>query len=105
MQFSKKKFNLKTLAYLSEPSTCIYPSLVKVDSKLYVSWVNFNKLFTSSSTSCGTSWSKSIIDEFSKDDKFIRSTFFSNYKDDLKYNVSHVFSTLDDVGILGIWNE
>lgn len=102
---NEKKFNLKTLAYLSEPSTCIYPSLVKVDSKLYVSWVNFNKLFTSSSTSCGTSWSKPIIDEFSKDDKFIRSTFFSNYKDDLKYNVSHVFSTLDDVGILGIWNE
>ena len=32
----------------------------------------------------------------------IRSAFYSNYEKDSKYNVSHVFSTLNDVGILGI---
>ncbi|MPN54163.1 hypothetical protein SDC9_201832 [bioreactor metagenome] len=42
------------------------------------------------------------MDEYSAEDKFIRSAFYSNYKEDLKYNVSNVFSTLNDVGILGI---
>lgn len=102
---NEKKFNLKTSAYLSRPSTCMYPSLVKTDSTLYVSWVNFNKLFTSSSKNCGSCWSEPTVDKFSKDDKFIRSIFCSNYKEDLKYSVSHVFSSMDDVGILGIWNE
>ena len=45
---NENKFNIDTSSYLSEPSTCMYPSLVKTDSIISVSWVNFNKLFTSS---------------------------------------------------------
>ena len=80
----------------------MYPSLVKTDSIISVSWVNFNKLFTSSSDNLGKTWSQSTIDESSTEDDFIRSAFYSNYEKDSKYNVSHVFSTLNDVGILGI---
>ena len=80
----------------------MYPSLVKTDNTLFVSWVNFNKLFTSSSDDLGKTWSHPTIDELSTEDDFIRSAFYSNYEKDLKYNVSHVFSTLNDVGILGI---
>ncbi|WP_455539426.1 hypothetical protein [Terrisporobacter sp.] len=98
----ENKFDLKTSSYLSNPSTCMYPSLIKTDSTLYISWVNFNKLFTSTSKDLGKTWSQASIDDFSKEDKFIRSIFCSNYEEDSKYNVSHVFSTLNDVGILGI---
>lgn len=99
---NENKFNLDTSSYLCQPSTCMYPSIVKVDNILFVSWVNFNKLFTSSSKDCGKLWSKPTIDEYSTEDEFSRSLFYSNYEDDLKYNISHVFSTINDVGILGI---
>lgn len=99
---NENKFNLDTSSYLCEPSTCMYPSIVKVDNTLFVSWVNFNKLLTSNSKNSGQSWSQPVIDEYSAEDKFIRSSFYSNYEEDLKYNVSNVFSTLNDVGILGI---
>lgn len=99
---NENKFNLVVSSYLSEPSTCMYPSMVKVDNTIYISWVNFNRLFTSSSKNSGKSWSEPVVDQDSIEDKFIRSSFYSNYKEDLKYNVSNIFSTIDDVGILGI---
>ena len=80
----------------------MYPELIENNSKLLLSWVNYNKLFTCTSTNDGLTWSKPNIDEYSLEDNFIRSTFYSNYKDDLEYNISHVFSTLNDVGILGL---
>lgn len=99
---NENKFNIDICSSLSGPSTCMYPSIIKVDNILFISWVNFNKLFTSSSKDFGESWSKPSIDEYSTEDKFIRSLFYSNYEEDLKYNVSYVFSTLNDIGILGI---
>ena len=99
---NENSFNLKNLSSLSSPSTCMFPSLIKADNTLVVSWVDLNKLYTSTSKNGGASWSNPVIDESSAEDNFTRCTFLSNYKDDLKYNVSNVFSTIDDVGILGI---
>ena len=99
---NENKFNLDICSYLNQPSIYMYPSLIKVDNILLISWVNFNKLFTCSSKDFGKSWSEPKIDEYSTEDKFIRSSFHSNYEEDLKYNVSYVFSTLNDIGILGI---
>ena len=99
---NENKFNIYTSSYLSEPSTCMYPSLVKVDETIFISWVEFNKLFTSTSNNLGKIWSQYTIDELSTEDDFVRCAFYSNYDKDLKYNVNHVFSTLNDVGILGI---
>lgn len=99
---NENKFNLHTSSCLSPPCACMYPSIIKVRNTILVSWVNFNKLFTCSSKNFGKSWSKPIVDDYSTQDKFIRASFDSNYEEDLKYNVSHVFSTINDVGILGI---
>lgn len=96
------KFDMNISSYLSQPSTCMYPSLIKKDNKIFVCWVNFNKLFTSYSENKGQTWSEPSIDEDSKSDNFIRSFFYSNYEEDLNYNISYVFSTLNEVGILGI---
>lgn len=98
---NENKFNLKSSTYVSEPSTCMYPSLVKNKSKLSIFWVNQNKLFTSTSND-SLIWSRPNIDEYSLEEEFIRSSFYSNYKDDLEYNVNQVFSTLNDVAILGL---
>lgn len=99
---NENKFNLSESSYLSEPSTCMYPSIIKTDNNISVSWVNFSKLFTSTSENLGKSWSEPIVDENSIEDRFIRASFYSNYDEDLKYNVGNVFSTINDVGILGI---
>ena len=99
---NNNKFHIDNSSYLSKPSTCMYPSLVKKDNKLFICWVDFNKLFTSYSEDTGKTWSGPSIDNYSTEDDFIRSTFYSNYKDDLSYNISYVFSTLNEIGILGI---
>ena len=96
------KFELNNSSYLSKPSTCMYPSIVKNENKLLISWVDFNKLFTSSSENLGKSWDEPHLDNDSIEEKFSRCSFYSNYKGDLSYNVNEVFSTINDVGILGI---
>ena len=96
------KFELNNSSYLSKPSTCMYPSIIKNENKLLISWVDFNKLFTSSSENLGKSWDEPHLDNDSIEEKFSRCSFYSNYKGDLSYNVNEVFSTINDVGILGI---
>lgn len=87
--------------YIEDPSTHMYPSLMKKDSKLYLMWVNFGRLYTSISEDLGKTWSSPNIDEFSLEEDFIRANFFSNYKEDSGYNVNAVFTTIDDIGIIG----
>lgn len=99
---NENKFATETSTYVNSPSACMYPSLIKSETTLYISWVDFNKLFTVKSDNLGKSWSKPSLDEDSIEEKFSRASFYSNYYEDCKYNVSYVFSTLHDVGILGI---
>ena len=99
---NENKFDLKNSSYLNNPSACMYPSLIKEDTTLYISWVNLNKLFTSTSNDGGLNWCKPVIDEFSTYSDFTRCSFSSNYEGDLKSCVNNVFSSLDNVEILGI---
>ena len=80
----------------------MYPSLLKKDNTFFIYWVTFNKLFTSYCENNGQTWCEPSIGEYSIKDDFVRSAFLSNYKDDLGYNINHVFSTSNEVGILGI---
>ncbi|HSQ88156.1 hypothetical protein [Romboutsia sp.] len=95
------KLDVNISTYITSPSTCMYPSLIKNKSYLYLMWVNYGKLNTSLSTDLGKTWSEHEVDEFSIEEDFTRARFISNYKDDLSYNVTSVFTTCDDVGILG----
>lgn len=92
---------IDTSVYITGPSTCMYPSLIKEKSKLYIMWVNYGKLHTSFSTDIGKEWSDHDIDDSSIEDDFVRANFFSNYITDSDYNVSSVFTTNDYIGILG----
>ena len=94
-------FEVDNSSYITYPSTFMYPCLLKKDSILYLMWVNFGRLYTSSSSDLGKTWSEHKIDPYSVEDDFIRANFFSNYKDDSSYNVNSIFTTMDDVGIIG----
>lgn len=98
---SENSMDIDTSTYVTGPSTCMYPSFIKEKSKLYIMWVNYGKLHTSFSNNLGKEWSEHNIDDSSIEDDFVRANFYSNYSSDSVYNVSSVFSTRDDVGILG----
>lgn len=98
---SEGKFDIEVSSSITSPSTCMYPSLLQKGSIIYIMWVEFGKLKTSISYDFGKTWSKHKIDEFSIEEDFIRSSFISNYKDDIPYNVSSVFTTPSIVEILG----
>ncbi|GAA0105254.1 hypothetical protein UT300013_18780 [Paraclostridium sordellii] len=86
---------------MTEPSLFLYPSLVKSDSKLYLSYVEQNRLYTKTSDDLGNTWSNCIEDPYSINEKFIRCYLKSNYRDDLDYNCSSLFATKNPFSILG----
>ena len=98
---NENKFDINTSNYISGPSTCMYPNLVKHNSSLYLMWVNYNKLYTSFSNNLGKTWSEHEIDDYSLDEDFCISKFISNYNDDSAYNVTSVFTTNKDINIIG----
>lgn len=95
------KLDINISKYITGSSSCMYPSIMKLKSDIYIMWVNYNRLHTSISNDLGKTWSDHKIDEFSLDEDFTRSLFYSNYKYDLDYNTTSVFTTCDDIGILG----
>lgn len=94
-------FDIEISNSLTKPSTCMYPSLLKKGSIIYLMWVDFGRLNTSISYDLGKTWSNQKTDEFSVEDDFVRARFISNYKDDLPYNASCIFTTSSAVEILG----
>lgn len=96
-----KSFSLISSTYVTGPSACMFPSFIKHSSTLYIMWVNFNRLNTSYSNDLGKTWSEHEIDEFSVEEDFTRALFFSNYKEDISYSVSSVFTSINDIAILG----
>lgn len=95
------KLDINISTYITGPSTCMYPSLIKNESNLYLMWVSYDKLHTSLSRDLGKTWSEYEIDEFSIEEDFNIARFFSNYENDELYNVTSVFTTSNDIGILG----
>lgn len=98
---NENKLDIGISIYVSGPSTCIYPSLVKQKSTIYLMWVNYNKLYTSISNDLGKTWSEHEIDETSIDEDFCRARFLSNYSGDLSYNLTSIFTVNDDITIIG----
>jgi hypothetical protein len=87
--------------FVTGASTCSFPSLTQVNSDLYLSWIQYNKLCTSISNDLGNTWSDRNIDEHSIEEEFIRFSFRSNCINDKDYNTDSVFGTKEPFGILG----
>lgn len=93
--------DVNTSLYISEPSTCMFPNLIKHKSKLSLMWVNHERLYSCYSFDLGKSWSKPTVDYFSLYEDFTRSNFISNYKDDLDYNSTDIFNTYKTIDLIG----
>ncbi|WP_455543759.1 hypothetical protein [Intestinibacter sp.] len=90
-----------TCCFLSEPPLCTFPCLIKENSILYAMWISFDKLFTSFSKDLGKTWSKPICDETSTNEYFLRTHVHSNVGDDLIYKEVDLFTTINNLSILG----
>lgn len=97
----ENKLDVNVSKYITGPSSCMYPNIIKHQSDIYLMWVNYNRLYTVISKDFGKSWSECEIDEFSMEEEFTRSMFFSNYQSDKDYKVTSVFTTTDTIGIIG----
>lgn len=90
-----------TSCFLNEPSLYTFPCLILENSILYAMWVSFEKLYTSFSKDLGKTWSKAICDETSISEIFLRTHVNSNTQDDLIYNDIDLFTTINNLSILG----
>ncbi|MPM42605.1 hypothetical protein SDC9_89271 [bioreactor metagenome] len=93
--------DIRNAKSISIPCACMYPNLIKHKSNIYLMWVEYNRLKTCSSSDLGSSWTNQTIDEFSIEEDFIKANFLSNYKEDLLYNSTSVFTTSNDIALLG----
>ena len=91
--------------YITTPSVYLFPSIVKYDCNIFISYVHDNRLYTCSSKDLGATWGDYIEDDYSINDKFIRAYFKSNYSSDLSYKSSCLFITKSPFGILGNFNK
>ena len=98
---NNNEFNENINKFITDESLYLYPSLLKYNSSIFISYVYKNILYTCYSDDLGCNWSESYEDEFSINDKFIRAYFKSNYIPDKDYVSSNVFISKDPFGILG----
>ncbi len=88
-------------AYISDSCACMFPSLMKHNSMLYIMWIDNNRLYNCISNDTGKSWSEPNLDEFSLDYNFTRANFLSNCEDDHKYSSTNVFTILKNIELIG----
>ena len=99
------KFNVNYTNYITQPSDCMFPSLIKFKDTLYLMWVENKRLYTSQSSDLGLSWSEFLEDEYTLTNKFTRCFLKSNYDSDLLFNCSSIFIDSNSISILGFHNK
>lgn len=65
-------FKINQESIISKEVMCLFPSIIKKDSTMYIQWVEYFDLFISKSDDFGTSWSNPIIDKSMSNQQFIR---------------------------------
>ncbi|MGL5346046.1 MAG: hypothetical protein ACRDA3_01725 [Peptostreptococcaceae bacterium] len=98
---SENKFDIDISHTIAEDEAYMYPSLLKDSNSLYLMWVNYQRLYSCKSSDLGNNWTEAEIDEHSVEEDFTRAKFFSNYIDDSPYNCTSVFTSYNEVGLLG----
>lgn len=99
---NKDSFNLNISNFVSYPSICMFPNIVKEKNDINILWVDFNKLYKSKTIDLGKNFTNPVVDNYSLEDDFCKSKFLSNYKNDFQYKSSNIFSIFNDISIIGI---
>lgn len=98
---NNNSFDKNINKFITDTSLYLYPSILKYNSSIFISYNYKNILYTRYSDDLGLNWSEAYEDEFSINDKFIRAYFKSNYSPDKNYISTNVFITKKPFGILG----
>lgn len=70
---------------ISKDVMCLFPSIIKKNSTLYIQWVEYFDLFICQSDDFGMNWSKPIIDKNISNKPFIRYQYISD-------NITSIFA-------------
>ena len=90
---------------ITDESLYLYPSILKYNSSIFISYVYKNILYTCYSDDLGCNWSDVYEDEFSINDKFMRAYLKSNYSLDKDYVSTNIFISKNPFGILGHFDK
>lgn len=102
---NNQSFDVNINKLLFKDSLYLYPSLLKYNNSLFLSYIYKNILYTCYSKDLGVNWSNPFEDTLSINDKFIRAFFKTNYNPDKNYISTNVFITKSPFGILGNFNN
>ncbi|WP_286311350.1 hypothetical protein [Romboutsia ilealis] len=72
---------------ISKDVMCLFPSIIKKNSTLYIQWVEYFDLFICQSDDFGMNWSKPIIDKNISNKPFIRYQYISD-------NITSIFAPI-----------
>lgn len=72
---------------ISKDVMCLFPSIIKKNSTLYIQWVEYFDLFICQSDDFGMNWSKPIIDKNISNKPFIRYQYISD-------NIASIFAPI-----------
>ena len=76
LENSSLKINKESI--VSKDVMCLFPSLIKEDSTLYIQWVEYFDLYICKSEDSGINWSKPIINKDISNQPFIRYQYISD---------------------------
>ena len=72
---------------ISKDVMCLFPSIIKKNSTLYIQWVEYFDLYICQSDDFGMNWSKPIIDKNISNKPFIRYQYISD-------NITSIFAPI-----------
>ena len=72
---------------ISKDVMCLFPSIIKKNSTLYIQWVEYFDLYLCKSDDFGMNWSKPIIDKSISNEPFIRYQYICN-------NITSIFAPI-----------
>ena len=77
---------------ISKDVMCLFPSIIKENSTIYIQWVEYFDLYICKSCDLGISWSKPIMDKNISNQPFIRYQYISD-------NITSIFAPKNNLSL------
>ena len=77
---------------ISKNVMCLFPSIIKENSTLYIQWVEYFNLYSCKSSDLGISWSRPTMDINISNQPFIRYQYISD-------NITSIFAPKDNLSL------
>ena len=77
---------------ISKDVMCLFPSIIKENSTIYIQWVEYFDLYICKSCDYGMNWSKPIMDKNISNQPFIRYQYISD-------NITSIFAPKNNLSL------